>query len=271
MKKILVPIDFSNASKNASHYAAEIAAQVHAEVDLIHILNINSTSTTLMNWKKLEEQMISSADQGAEELIASIDKPVKVRFSRSAGHPFYDVVRSYARDHHEDLIVMGTHGASGIKKALIGSNAASVINNSPVPVLAIPSGSTFTGIKNILYATSMTNLDTEIKIVAKFAKKFDARITIVHVSEKGSGKRDYSNLLSILSRIAHYDKLDFVVVEGTNVAESLQNVVEERKPDVIAMFTHELSLYEKIFGKGVTRNVAFNATIPLLAYNKTSK
>lgn len=266
----MIPVDFSNSSKNATQYAAGMAAQVGAELNLVHVLNINSTSTTLMNWKKLEDQMIKSADDGARELIATIDQPVKVDFNRSVGHPFHDVIRRYAKDHHEDIVVMGTHGASGIRKALMGSNAASVINHASVPVLAIPSDSKFNGINHILYATTMVNLEDEVKTVAKFARQFDARITIAHVSEKDSGKRDYSNLVSILSRMAHYDKIDFTVVEGSDVEEGLRRAVDEQNPDVIVMFTHELSLYEKLLGKGITRNVAFGTTIPLLTYNKTT-
>ncbi len=271
MKRILVPVDFSNASKNAAQYAAALALKLNAEIDLLHVINIGDSSRTLMNWKKLEEQMIKSAEASAKELMSEIRYPVKVKYHRSSGHPVQEVVHRFAKEHGHDLIVIGTHGASGIKKALIGSNASSLINHSSIPVIAVPADVEFNGIENIVYATSMIHLDEEIKTVSRFAKYFDAQITIVHVATNGDGKRDHKNLESILSRMSHYDKLKFEVVHDEDVESGLKKMTDKQHPDMIALFTHELNLYEKVFGKGITRNLAHEATIPLISYNRTKR
>lgn len=266
MKRIAVPVDFSAASENACQYAAALAEKLGAELDLLHVLSIGGGSTTLMNWKKLEDEMVRSAEASAKQLMASIKSPVKVHYHQASGHPVETVIQQYVKSHKAEMIVIGTHGATGVKKALMGSNAASVINTSSVPVVAVPDGCKFKGIKHIVYATSMIHLDEEIKIVSNFARNFDASISVVHVAEKGSGKRDHRNLAAILNRMADYDKVHFTVTEADNIAEGVKEASAQHHADLIAMFTHELSMYEKIFGKGVTRNVAFGTERPLLSY-----
>jgi nucleotide-binding universal stress UspA family protein len=268
MKKILVPIDFSAASKNASQYAAALAMEVDAKVNLLHVNTISSSPSTLKNWKKLENEMKRTAEQGAVDLMEEIRYPVKIDYHLASGYPLDKVVGEFVKDNKQDLVVVGTHGASGLKKSFIGSNAAAVINTATVPVLAIPTRARFKGINHILYATSMVRLDEEIKVVARFAKKFNALITVVHVSMKNIKGRDHRNLVSILSRMAGYKQINFAAVEGEDVTDGVLKVCKEIKPDVIAMFTHELSLYEKIFGKGITRNLAFETSIPLLSFKQ---
>ncbi len=269
MKRILVPIDFSAVSRDAAEYAAQLALKLGASIELLHVVTLASSSTKLMNWKKLEDEMIRTAQENAKEFLENFRHPVNLNYTQRSGYPTQDVIEEFVKEQGIDLIVIGTHGASGLKKTLVGSNAASVINASSVPVLAIPAGYAFKGIQNIVYATSMTNLDHEVKALAAFARNFDSLITIVHISERHSGKRDFSNLKSILGRMAAYDKLQFEVIENARIEDGVSQMVEDQKPDVLAMFTHELDTYEKIFGKGVTRNIAFEVKVPLLAYNKT--
>ncbi len=63
-----------------------------------------------------------------------------------------DEALSLIADYKIDIVVMGTHGASGITELILGSNTASVIEKAPVPVLAIPANAVYTGINNVVYA-----------------------------------------------------------------------------------------------------------------------
>lgn len=265
MKKILVPVDFSAASKNAAKYALSIAESLNAHVDLLHVVSVGGSSTTLMNWQKLEKEMNRQAEEDAKAFMKDLDGK-NVTYTKSSGHPIEEVVQQFAKSHHADMIVVGTTGATGLKKALVGSNAASVINHSPVPVLAVPAHSTFTGIHHIVYATSMEHLDEETRTIAGFAQVFNARITIVNVREPHTVRRDRKDLEGILQRMAGYERIHFIALESADVEDGLRKAIAMHQPDLVALFTHELSLYEKIFGKGITRNLVYNSVVPLLAY-----
>jgi len=271
MKKILVTTDFSKASEAASQYAAYLAQKLSAQMELVHVIDIGTSGTKLLNWKKLEQQMIQSAEDGAKRTMEKIRNPIEIKYRHLTGFPFQDVVSDYAIQSKADVVVIGSRGASGIRRALFGSNAASLIDCCSKPVIVVPTDAEFNGIRKIIYPTDMVHLDEEIKTVVRFAKAFDAEVVVLHVTPGTAAKRDTSNLEAILSRMSDYKKIKFQVIENQDVVEGIAAYVESGKPDLLAMFTHERGLYEKIFGKGITRQVAFQNALPLLAVNRTCR
>jgi nucleotide-binding universal stress UspA family protein len=166
---------------------------------------------------------------------------------------------------------MGTKGASGLKKVVMGSNAAAVIDNSSVPVIAVPGQTEFKAIKKIVYASDMVNLSEEIKTIAMFASLFNASIHVLHDIDKDSAKKiDVKKTVSSLVRQTKYDNISFHVSKSDHVAEEVDAFVANQKADLLTMFTHKLDFYEKLFGRSVTRHLAFHVNVPLLTFNKTT-
>jgi nucleotide-binding universal stress UspA family protein len=212
---------------------------------------------------------VKDADEKAAQLMDKLKSASQVKYETHSGYPVEKVIKEYAKKSKADLIVMGTHGASGLKKVLLGSNAASVIGEVKIPVLAIPPGSRYEGIRRILYATDMTHLDTEVKKVADFARRFNALVTVVYVNERADPKRNRHQLARILTRMAEYPNLAFTTVRSADVKGQLRKLVTSLKPDVIAMFTHRLALMERLMGKSVTRDMILDTKVPLLSFNRT--
>lgn len=270
MKTIIVPTDFSKASESAAHYAATLAQKLSAKVELVHALGINTSENSLHNWKTLEAQMIASAKEGAMKLMEKIRNPVELTYKHLKGGPFEDVISDYAVKAKADMVVIGSHGASGLKKALFGSNAATLIDTCPVPVIVVPAQFEFDGIRKILYATDMVHLDEEIKTIVRLARPFDAEIVILHITDEDARKRDRSNLIEILSRMADYKKIDFKVIGKNEVANGIEDAITSINPDIVAMFTHQRDVTDKILGRGVTRQLAFHNKLPLMVINRTT-
>lgn len=273
MKKILVPIDNSRISKSAALYAIGLAEKVKAQIILLSVINASETQNTLLNWRKLLDQMIEKEDQDVSRMIQEIKAEtrttVKITHRYVLGFPVEEMVARFAGDNGINLIVMGTNGATGLKK-ILGTNTASVIDSSPVPVIAVPRDVEAPKIKKIVYATDMAHLDEEIKTVAQFAKTFDAGIEILYVTGENTKKRSRKELEAILIRMAKYKKIRFNTIEGEDVAKGVGAFVMKHKADLLAMFTHKLDTFEKLFGKSITRKLAFHASVPLLAINKTN-
>ena len=270
MKKIIVPTDFSKAAESAANYATWLAQKLSAKVELVHVLGINTSENSLHNWRTLETQMIASANEGAARLMESIRTPVEVTYKHLKGSPFEGVISDYATKSKIDMVVIGSRGASGVKRALFGSNAAKLVDTCPKPVVVVPAEFEFDGIKKILYATDMIHLDEEIKTVVRLAKPFDAEITILHITDEDARKRDRSNLKEILWRIADYKKIDFMVIGKEDVVAGIEEAISSTKPDLLAMFTHQRDVRDKILGRGVTRQLAFLNRLPLMVINRTT-
>ena len=278
MKTILVPTDFSRLSKVGVSYAIGLAKKMNARILLLSVINASSSTNTLRSWKKLEEEMIKTAQQDADQLIKEVKteaEGVNISYCSVSGFPIEDMIDKFSVRNKVDLIVMGTKGATGLKKALMGSNATAVINNSSVPVVVVPEKARFRSIKKLIYATDVRNFQKEIRTVAGFAHFFDVSIQVLHVMGKGpSIKKVESDMAWIsrekLIRMARYPKIKLHVLRNENIADAVNKFVSDEKADLLAMFTHRLDFYEKLLGRSVTRQLAFHSKVPMLTFNKTN-
>lgn len=139
-QKILCPVDYSNCSMSALTYATELALKDSARLYLLYVKDervsdygglkfdaeFNHTAETVTG---MEQKLRSSIP---EEIRCSINVEILIR----VGVPFEEILK-VARDNVTDLIVMGTHGRTGITHMVIGSVAEKVIRNAPCPVLCI--------------------------------------------------------------------------------------------------------------------------------------
>ncbi len=141
-KKILVPIDFGENSKDVLQYAATLADKFQAEIHLLHVIeDLAALASGPDGFFKMpadtEKEIIQYAQKKLKEYTIPdvFDIPNKV-LQVCDGTPFVEIIR-YARDNKIDLIVLGTHGRSGLVHMLLGSVAEKVIRKSPCPTLAI--------------------------------------------------------------------------------------------------------------------------------------
>ena len=272
---ILVPTDFSKLSKVAVLYAVRVAKKLKADIILLAVINMHSSSASSIQWNKLEDELIKIADQDAEQMIREVKEQIKgkleITYRYIMGYPVEDMIETFAIDNGIDLIIMGTKGASGLKKVVLGSNATAVINNSSRPVIAVPGETEFKQIKKIVYATDMDNLNEEIKTIAQFASLFNAAVKVFHVIHEDSGKKiSRRKITDDLIKLAKYPKISFHISRNDSIADEVDKFVIDQKTDLLAMFTHHLDFYEKLFGRSITRHLAFHARVPLLTFNKTT-
>jgi nucleotide-binding universal stress UspA family protein len=281
MKKIVVLTDFSKESKVAVSYAIGLAKAIQAKIILVSVINAGSSSKTLSNWKKLEGEMLKIAKADADLLIREVRTEageIQITYHSILGFPLAEMTDQFVAKHKIDFLVMGTKGASGLRKTLIGSNAAAVIDKSSIPVIVVPGKAQFKKIENIVYASDIQNLWEEIKTVAWFAKFFDASIDVLHIVQ-GRSKKELEELERNMARIskeeqliktAKYPKIQFHVLNSKNISKAVDHFVSDQKTDVLTMFTHQLDFYEKLFDKSITRKLAFQSKVPMLTFNKTN-
>ena len=275
MVNILVPTDFSQLSKSALKYAIKIANRLGGNITVLHVMTMTRALRISMVEKirSLDHDLIESAEAELETMIKTMSEQYKVKtpikFEVVRGSYFPSTLLREARRLHSGLIVMGTRGASGLTKAMMGSNTNSVIEVSHVPVLAVPEKADFKGFRNIVYASDLRNLEEELLILIRYIEKFGSTIHLIHIVPPGDevdvieGKID-----SILKRFPYKNIVTLVLVDN-DVDSALDQYVEVSRADVLAMFTHEISFFEKVFDKSMTRRMAFHSRIPLLAFRQT--
>lgn len=139
IKRILAPVDFSDYSEKALNWAATIAEQWSSQVYLCHIIPQPSYPSMIGgdDLAKFETGLQSAAETQLQDLVSKLqNKNVQATIRISLGEPFNDICR-IAEEERIDLIIMGTHGRTGLSHALLGSVAERVVRHAPCPVLVV--------------------------------------------------------------------------------------------------------------------------------------
>lgn len=274
MVNILVPTDLSELSKIAVQYAIKIANKMDGNITLLHVINIiqPTRATMRLRLKSLEQELLDIAKEDLEALVKDISKtaktnlPIKIKIVK--GSSFNNSVKREAKRLRTGLIVMGTRGASGLKKYVMGSNTASVIEVSHVPVLAVPELGSFKNFRNVVYASDLTHLEKELKTLIPYLEKFDSTVHLIHVTQSQKTVSIIERKIDSVVQKTGYKNVVVRVIVNKQVDEAIDHYVDVIKADLLTMFTHERSFYEKLFDRSMTRKMAFHSKVPLLAFRQ---
>jgi len=149
IKTILFPTDFSNGARAALDYALSLSRDYNARLILLYVIQDISIAEwyipSSLSVTDLVEEMQKSASKEMERWAAEAEARVKgVEKMIVRGVPFVEIIRT-AKDRNADMIVIGTHGRTGIDHMLFGSTAEKVVRKAPCPVLTVRmSGKEFT-------------------------------------------------------------------------------------------------------------------------------
>ena len=141
IQRILLPTDFSDLGEQAKAFAFELTERFDAELHVLHVLEVHLSPMPQFFMGLAPPTKIEESERivrnSLEELISpSWMEQHSVVLATAKGPPFVEIIR-YARANNIDLIVMGTHGRSGLTHALIGSVAERVVRKAPCPVLTV--------------------------------------------------------------------------------------------------------------------------------------
>lgn len=141
VSKILVPIDFSDYSKMALDYAVEFAKKFNSQLFLIYVIEPivypSDFGLGQVSISSIDMEIQSRAEDEMQKLInEKVPKETKVSWIVRVGKPFIEIINE-AKEKDCDLIIIATHGHTGIEHILFGSTAEKVVRKSPIPVLVL--------------------------------------------------------------------------------------------------------------------------------------
>lgn len=273
MKRILVPIDFSEQAKCAAKVAANIAKQIDAEIYLLHMLELpegvvdamsggdNSTPASLFFMKKVHERF---DELKAQDFFKGINVIESVHF-----HKTFDGVISESKKQNIDLIVMGSSGATGLKEILVGSNTEKVVRHSDVPVLVVKKGSADLNIKNIVFASDFAN-DSKLKFqnIIDFASIFNAKLHLLYVNTASNFNSTKKISNTINSFVSDFDIPDFetYIYNDITIEKGILNYANDINTDLIAVNTHGRSGLSQLFKASISEELTNHALKPVITF-----
>ena len=282
MKHILVPVDFSDCSKQALRYALMLAERAGAELHLVHIQGVPMTdpympvSTADLIDEEQREQLKQHLESvvtelGSEEALAEAVKAVPIHAELKTGFASGEINRM-ADEVQAEWIIMGTRGASGLSSTLLGSVTSAVLNHSERPVLVIPDSATFKGVEHIAFAFDQVPDRSElVEELIMIAEYFKARLHLIHVvTDRQPAHAAAGATLGAFLDTGYEKTITAETIHGDDVEESLQRYCDHHGIDMLIMLRHHRNFLQRLFHRSQTRLMTLHSHIPLLIYPEKS-
>jgi nucleotide-binding universal stress UspA family protein len=261
MKTVIVPVDFSETSVNAAHYAARLLTGYYG-VDMIlyHLYEKQSQANEAnQNLEKLKKELL-------EKSI------VKITVYSEQGDDLVDELEKLARHREADLIIMGIKGRSTLAHLFIGSNTLKIVEKKVCPVLIIPDGAVYKDVKNVLLTSDMKDVGiaTPSVPIKKVLKTFQPSLHIINVSSKHyvALTEEYQKERATLKEMFADFNPEFYFLGWYDVDEAINQFAHDKKIDFIIIIPREHSLLDKMFRHSHTRKLAYHSDIPVLAVHE---
>ncbi|MEQ1587436.1 MAG: universal stress protein [Cyclobacteriaceae bacterium] len=274
MKRILVPCDFSDPAVQAFKFAVDIAKESRGEVILLNVVELPVMhESVLMPTLSFEEAFIKDMKAHAEKNFAKMkDKwakegPKVTSFVEFGGAT--PTIRDFVKDNKIDLMVMGTHGASGLKEFFVGSNTEKIVRTSEVPVIAIKGQVKISSIKNIVFPNTFGLEQEELTLKVKALQNFfKANLHVLYVNTPSTFRRDIEVKKEMKAFAKRFMLKDYTltIFNDYSEEEGLRNFVADTKADMVAMSTHGRRGINHLMSGSIAEDVVNHLTCPIWTY-----
>jgi len=273
MKKILVPTDFSDHAEYALKVAAQIARKNNGEIFLFHMLELPSQESDAINegsdipeimffMQKARERF---ADLVASPYLEGIKITEAIQFEKA-----FDGIINNSKKHEIDLIVMGSHGASGFHEMFIGSNTEKVVRTSDVPVLVIKKEQAEFNPEKFVFASDFSEeIKKPFAKVVEFANSFNTQLHLVYINTPNNFKSTHA-----AEKIIHDFVSQFTLVNGhtthvysdVNIEKGVLHFANSVNADLIGMCTHGRQGLAHFFNGSVSEDLVNHAVRPVVTF-----
>lgn len=289
VRRVLVPVDFSEQSRNACIFALGLAQRFKAEIKLLYTyfnpvlssepydetfsyqINLNNVVSKLE--EEAKEQIIKLKKQLKKHIEKEQYNKVRISYQLEKGIP-EDVILEYCENYKPGVVVMGTSGKSERKGELFGSVTKKVIEKAKVPVLAIPEHSVFLGvhyINKIVYATDFNKSDFKsLRKLINMVRPFNMNVYCVHICEDTDNALDNVKMEKLKEHFEkEYTDSDVYcdLIQHKDVAKGLEDYIYDKDIDMLAMTLSKRGLIERLFNPSLTKKMLYHSEIPLLVFH----
>jgi len=295
VKSLLVPVDFSEAAHKAVDWAVSFAKQTGARIDLVHVIEprrlFHDTNPAFLAWDRQvmaeARRLLNATDRNAIGGKLSVHKEIRI------GNPCREICEM-AKARNNDLLVISTHGFTGLKHLVLGSTTEKVVRYAPCSVLVVrgrgPNGeSALFSPKKILVPTDFSNGSTKaLRYAVEFATQFQAELFIVHVvhglcglrnnyevdkrrldSElKNAGEKELETLITALSSAKVSAR---TILRHGIAAREIARTARELGSDLILISSQGRTGWKRALLGSTTEEVVRRACCPVLVFRARKK
>lgn len=279
MKNILIPTDFSENAWNAIEYAINFFEDSSCNFYLLYVNQINTfvvaDTTYIPSQTVIEETFIKPTKARLNEVlnrIASISNNEKHKFFALTDYNYFiDSIRKHIVDKKIDLIVMGTRGASGLKKLIIGSNTGDVITRVHCSTLVVPENAKYVKPSVIAFPTDFSSFySTNLLFpIIEILDIYKASINVLHINKKKVNLNlDQEINKGYLEDYFSNYNYNFYNLTNNHIESAIQTFVENNNVNLITMVAKNLNYFQRILFHPTVKEISYHTDIPFLVLHE---
>ncbi len=273
MKRILVPTDFSEQALIAIKAAAQIARRNDSELYILHMIDLPadendleahadaSNPAKLLFLKKVHEKF---RELKRSQILSGITIHEEVRF-----HKTFSGIVEYSKELEIDLIVMGSHGATGVKEIFIGSNTERVVRHSDVPVLVIKHELEDRNLSKFVFASDFSeDVKPAFSRFLDFIKPFNDSVDLLYVNTIRNFESTKKSSERLRNFITEFDMPEYSlnVYNDSTIEKGILNFSKDINADIIALATHQRSGLASMLNESISEDLVNHAFIPVITF-----
>jgi nucleotide-binding universal stress UspA family protein len=274
MKKIIIPVDFSQHSEYALETAAELAKQHNSELIVMHMLELSESIFSSSSSEKNEETafMLMIANKRFETFL---DKPYLEGIEVTPmikHHKVLKEVAEVARKVNADLIVIGSRGHSDHDGIFTGSNTEKVVRYSSTPVLVVKSKPKSVNFNDIVLATDFSEESVyAVKNAVELLNELSNNVTLLHINLPNL---NFLSTVEVEERIDSFLNLTKLKENSYSIAriadhdieDGIINYTKRTEKDAIAMITHGRKGLSHLFGGSISEDLVNHTSLPVVTF-----
>ncbi|MGE5943332.1 MAG: universal stress protein [Flavobacteriales bacterium] len=275
MKKIIVPIDFSEHSEFALKAAAKFANKFNAEILVLHML-------------EMADVMLTSPEGFIDEKSVYFFKLAEQRFETFINKDYlnglkvtpiikhfkvFSEVNDIVEKHKADIIIMGSHGTSGIVDLFVGSNTERVVRHADVPVLVIKNDLLNVNFKSAVFACDFSEETIKPYLNAvKMMQKLDCKLYLAHVNLPNNSFKTSAEIEEMVTGFltkanGNINKIEDVhYVSDYTVEEGILKFSNKIGADLLLIPTHGRKGLSHFFEGSIGEDIANHANLPVMTF-----
>ncbi|MES2545786.1 MAG: universal stress protein [Bacteroidota bacterium] len=270
MKKILVPTDFSKHAEYALKVAAQIAKKNNSEIFLLHMIELPPQGSDAITHGSEIPQIMHFKDLAIKKLDRLMDvdylQGIKVsevlQFQKA-----FDGILNISKKNDIDLIVMGSHGASGFGELFIGSNAEKVVRYSEVPVLVIKNETPDFKANQFVFASDFSpEIKPSFNKLVEFAKVFNSHMNLVMINTPNSFKPNMvaERIMDDFLKDVSFTNYSKHIYNDMNIEKGILNYASSINADLIGMCTHGRTGFSHFFNGSISEDLVNHTVRPVI-------
>lgn len=280
MKSILLPTDFSENSWNAIQYALSFFENSTCHFFILHVNRLGNIASVDTSYITTPETIEDVQTKLAKKKLRELLKRISRELPHNKKHKFYTItdynffiesIRNHVQEKNIDMIVIGTKGASGLKKFIVGSNTGDIITKVPCTTLVVPENAKFKSIKEIAFPTDLSILYhiQTLQPISEILETFPSFLRILHINKKEKDlNTDQIKYKELLEDYFFNNNYSFHFLTNDNIEDAVQCFVQSRDIDIIAMVAKNLNYFQRILFSPTIKEISYHTDVPFLVLHE---